>query len=124
MLDEEMNKKQRIIIGIGIFLVILSWLFPPYEGEFRREGDNLKKYMGYHFLFLPPSERTVYVAVFGRTPNSTTLRSYRSKLSSNIVTSRVWVQVVTIVVSILGLLVLFAEKRNEESSNNPDAGNS
>ena len=108
-----MNKTQRIIISIGIFLVILSGLFPPYEGELRREGDTLKKYMGYHFLFLPPTERAVYIAVLGRTPKSMSWSGYQSKLNSHIVASRVWVQVVTIVVATIGFLFLFAEKRKK-----------
>ena len=107
-----MNKKQRIIISIGIFLVILSGLFPPYEGELLREGDTLKKYMGYHFLFLPPNERAVYIAVLGRTPSIQAFHNYKSKLNSHIVASRVWVQIVTIVVATIGLMVLFAEKKD------------
>jgi hypothetical protein len=109
-----MNKKQRIIISIGILLVILSGLFPPYEGEFRREGDNLKKYMGHHFLFLPPNERAVYIAVFDRTPKRMSWIGHHGKLNSHIVASRVWVQVVTIVVATIGFLFLFAEKREDE----------
>ena len=108
-----MNKKQRIIISIGIFLVILSGLFPPYVGELQREGDTLKKYMGYHFLFLPPNERAVYIAVFDRTPKSTAWSGYQSKLNSHIVASRVGVQFVTIVVATIGFLFLFEEKRKK-----------
>jgi len=121
-LEEEMNKRQQIIISVGILLVILSGLFPFYEGEFRREGANLEKYMGYHFLFLPPNERDVYEAVLGRTPSSTISHGHLSVCSSHIITSRVWLQIVTVVVASLGLLVLFAEKKNEGSSNKPDAG--
>ena len=109
-----MNRKQRIVISIGIFLVVLSGLFPPYEGELRSEGDTLKKYMGYHFLFLPPNERAVYIAVFNRTPKSRSCGYFQSKLNSYIVASRVWVQFVTIVVATIGFLFLFAEKRKNE----------
>jgi len=93
--------------------VILSGLFPAYEGEFRREGDNLKKYMGYHFLFLPPSERAVFEAVIGKSPSNTMSQQALSSFSSHIITSRVWVQIVTIVVATMGLLVLFAEKKTD-----------
>jgi uncharacterized membrane protein len=124
MLEAEMNKRQQIIISIGILLVILSGLFPSYEGEIWREGGNLGKYMGYHFLFLPPNERDVFEAVLKRTPSDTMSDQNQILIacSSHIITSRAWLQIVTIVVATLGLLVLFAEKRNEESSNKPDAG--
>ncbi len=119
-----MNKKQRIIISIGIFLVILSGLFTPYEGEWQWGwgGDTiitLKKYMGYHFLFLPPDERAVYYAF--REEWEYLNWSKESRLSSHIIASRVWVQVVTIVVATIGLLFLFSEKRKDKSSNKQDA---
>ncbi len=107
-----MNKKQRIILSIGIFIVIISGLFPPYEGELLRDGDILKKYMGYHFLFLPPNEKAIYIAVYGQIPNTMPWLGSHSRLNSHIVESRVWVQIVTIVVATIGLMALLAEKKD------------
>jgi hypothetical protein len=78
-----MNKKQRIILSVGILLVIFNGLFPPYEGELRQK-----------------------VSMF----------------SSHIITSRVWIQVVTVVVATLGLLFLVAGKDNKGFSKKPDIG--
>jgi len=108
-----MNKRQRIIITIGIFLVILSGLFPSYKGEYCSGGGNLKKYMGYYFLFLPPTERDVYEALTGEMPHSATDQASLSEFSSYIIISRFWVQFITVVIVTLGLFVLFGEKRNE-----------
>jgi hypothetical protein len=57
-LEDEMNKKQRIILSVGILLVIFNGLFPPYEGELRQKGDNLKNYMGYLSCLLPRRSET------------------------------------------------------------------
>lgn len=99
-----MNQKQQIILCISIFLVIVSGIFLPYEGEFGLGFSHiiLKKDMGYHFLFVPPTGQDV--GEF----------TYRG---SRIITARVWVQLVTIVVATLGLLLLFAGKKDKKSSN-------
>ena len=54
-----MNKKQRIAILIGIILVLICGLFPPYEGEI---GGRMpaKKELGYHFILDPPSFEEIY----------------------------------------------------------------
>src|SRR3989338_6937350 len=122
MLEDEMNKKQRIILSIGILVVILSGLFPPYEGEFRKEGDNRKIYMGYHFLFASPTERDVLEAFRGAPKSTAVSQDILSRFNSYIITSRVLVQVVTIVIATLVLLFLVAGKDNKESSNKPNAG--
>ncbi len=108
-----MNKRQRIVITIGIFLVILSGLFPSYDGEYLGKDINMKKYMGYYFLFLPPTEKDVYEAFIREPLPGAVNYMTQSAFSSYIITSRFWVQVVTVVIATLGLFVLFGEKRNE-----------
>ena len=123
-LEDEMNKKQRIILSIGVLAVIVSGLFPPYEGEIRLEGDNRKIYMGYHFLFAPPTGQDVLGVWSGAQIRTVIPRDKlnRFNLNSYIITSRVCIQVVTIVIATLGLLFLVTGKDNKESSNKPDAG--
>jgi len=111
----KMNQRQRLIVSGAILLVILSGLFPPFEAEFLQTGDNMKKYMGYHFLFMPPTDNDVFEA-FSAKGVSTQSRDTLGKRSSHIITSRLWIQGVTVIVSALGLLVLFSEKRNQGSS--------
>ena len=48
-------KKQLIILWIGLGLVVLSILFPPWMGTFR-SGEKKDAFAGYGFLFSPPSE--------------------------------------------------------------------
>ena len=105
-----MNKAQQVVVIIGLVLVILTALFPPYEAELHREGDNFKVWMGYRFFFAPPSQRELYRVVVGHEASST---SSLSMYSANIVMSRVWVQDATIVIVTLGLLLLLGARRKE-----------
>lgn len=59
-----MNIKQKIVIAVATVLVALSGLFPPFEGEYRRQGDNLRKYIGYHSIFSPPSDVALHTTFF------------------------------------------------------------
>jgi hypothetical protein len=49
-----MNKKQKIVISIGIAVIVLMALFPPYTDVVLRDGDNLKSFCGYSSFFSPP----------------------------------------------------------------------
>ncbi len=111
-----MNKKQQIVVAMAVACVALSGLFPPYEGEYRREGDNLKRYIGYRFLFAPPSEEDVCRIIHGKEPSDPS-DFYLSKSSSQIITSRVWVQIVTIVIAATGIVLLLGDKKQIGSSN-------
>ncbi|MFH1748961.1 MAG: hypothetical protein ABIG44_18160 [Planctomycetota bacterium] len=110
-----MNKHQQIVVLIGVVLVVLSSLFPPYEGELRMEGDNLKNYLGYRFLFTPPSQADVFQALLGRSPNS---NSRLSICSSHIITSRLWVQIATIVIATAGVALVLGQKNRKGPSKN------
>jgi hypothetical protein len=61
---------------------------------------------------------------YGRkvTTSRTTWATFLSMFSSHIITSRVWIQVVTVVVATLGLLFLVAGKDNKGFSKKPDIG--
>jgi hypothetical protein len=107
-----MNRIQQVIVIIGVVLVILSGLFPPYEGEFHPEGLNYKQYMGYHFLFVPPSGAEVFRAIFDREWDVGG-QQYHSRYSSHIILSQVSVQVVTVVIATVGLFLVFGVKRKE-----------
>ena len=108
-----MNRNQKIVVTIGVALVVFSGVFPPFEGELRRQGDNRKTYMGHRLLFVPPSGADVYRGILGRGPLSNA-KSYLSWYSSRIVTSQVWVQVVTVVIATAGLALALGDrnKRN------------
>jgi len=114
-----MNKKQRIVVLIGTVLAVLSGLFPPYEGEFRREGEVLTKYMGNYFLFAPPTEGEVYQAILGRTPSGTISPG---RFNSHIVASRLWIQIFIILIATIGLALLLGGKLKQRSFNKLSAG--
>lgn len=101
-----MNQNQRLIILIGIFLVLLSGLFPAYEGEWRRTGDNYKKYLGYHFIFNPPDSDFVGEAFRGKSDIG-----YDERYSSQIIASRFFIQIFTILIVTLGLVILFKDQK-------------
>ena len=48
-----MNRKQRITVTIGIITFALASLFPPFTGIYLREGDDLTRFIGYHWIFSP-----------------------------------------------------------------------
>jgi len=50
-----MNKKQRLIIIVGVFMVVAMILFPPWVGSAYRSG---KYPAGYGLLFSPPPNVT------------------------------------------------------------------
>lgn len=107
-----LNKVQRIILSVGILLVVTSGLFLPYEGEISRGGDNPEIYMGHYFLFTPPTKTAVFEAYLGRklesTPSSPQdLRQF----SSHIIAPLVWIKISVIVLTTVGFVILFAEKK-------------
>ncbi len=105
--DPAMNGRQRIAIGIGVALVIFSGLFPPYEAEWRRSGDNAKMFLGYYFVLAPPGPHDAQRAFWSLTGNQKPLNA---SCSTQIVTSRVWLQLGVIVVATAGVVLLLATK--------------
>lgn len=90
-----MNKKQKIIIGIGLALILLSGLFPAYEVPINNSGI-FNKYLGYHFLFSHPL-------------------GYEYE-RAHIVISYFVIQIVTILLLTIGLVFLFADPKHENKS--------
>jgi len=105
-----MNRNQKIVVAIGVVLVVLSGLFPPYEGEFAGEGDNPKRHLGRHFLFAPPTPEYVSKAIRGAnasTPTGRKLAYYRA----SVVLSEVVVQLSVIVLATAGVTLLLAKRK-------------
>ena len=49
-----MNKKQKIISIIGIVLIFLSGLIPPWKFTTGDSITYIERPIGYYFIFLPP----------------------------------------------------------------------
>jgi hypothetical protein len=115
-----MNKKQRIVVIVALVLVAVCGLFPPYEGEYPMKGDNLRAYIGYRFLFAPPSREQMMREIWQDRFVDMKRHTYRCRAS--IIVSRIYVQIVVIVTLTAGLLLLFRNAEHSRPSNKPDAG--
>jgi len=70
--------------------------------------------MGYYFLFTPPSELQVIEDLVQRDIESELSPNERGSYSSYIITSRVWIKIVIVVFTTIGLTILFSEESNDE----------
>jgi hypothetical protein len=53
-----MNKKQQIVLLLGLLLMMLNGLFPPFEAEEKataKDETTTTTYLGYHIVFSHPS---------------------------------------------------------------------
>lgn len=76
-----MNKKQRIVLIIGLFLFAVTALFPAYAGVVQTEGDNYKYYLGHYCVLIPPSDIVVNNLFSGVTiVESFSSTSYRDRI--------------------------------------------
>lgn len=91
-----MNKKQRIVIMIGLGLILLTGLF-PYYGQ----------YIGYYFIFTPPHRHRISFDS-ERTEGAP---SYYGNIS----VSRFFMQTVTISLLTIGLVFLFADRKENKN---------
>ena len=104
-----MNQKQRIAIAIGIILVALCGLVPPYYGERVSTGDNLKANVGYRLIFAPPSPQTVAEAFGYAEVEDYMLPLYHARIA----TDRVLIQMSTIIVVAIGAVALLAGRKQK-----------
>lgn len=103
-----MNQKQRIVILIGIILVLICGLFPPYEGEIRTSGENIKKEIGYHFLLSSLSAEKIHNEMLSDYPEAPQYeQSDAMRYYAYISTSKYGVQIITIVLVTIGLVFIF-----------------
>ena len=102
-----MNRRQKVVVVIGVILVLLCGLFPPFEGECRLRGENLKAFVGYRFLFSPPSQDEVWSVIGGL--------AAADRYSSHIETQRVWLQFATVIIATVGLVVLLGDRPRNRS---------
>jgi hypothetical protein len=103
-----MNQMQRIVIIAGTALVALCGIFPPYNGEWVREGNNFKTSVGYHLVFTPPSPREVADAFGNGTVEDMWLPCYHARIA----TDRTMLQIGTVILITIGAVFLFAERRH------------
>ena len=103
-----MNRNQKAVIGLGVFLIILSWLFPFYEGEMRVAGNIFAiQPIGFYSVFSPPPVDAI---------KNTFVRAGHRNWSSLAFGCRVnnaflLVQILVIALACFGLFLLFSSRR-------------
>jgi len=102
-----MNKKQIIILWIGIAVIVLMGLFPPWLVEGHR--------VEYWSIFAPPSHlRPVYphdlLDEVAGTP-----RYESSRLNAEIVTDYLFAQWLMVTAITVGLIITFQDRRPNDS---------
>jgi hypothetical protein len=60
-----MNKKQKVVISLGIFVLIVMVLFPPYAGGKKPLGEAVHGSLGFHPIWNPPDAEYAYEALIG-----------------------------------------------------------
>lgn len=60
-----LNKKQKFILLLGIFFVLIACLYPPWEYTFAKPGMTIiTQPAGYNYIFSPPSPQNKYFYQF------------------------------------------------------------
>jgi uncharacterized membrane protein len=111
-----------MVVVIGLILIILTWLYPYYEGQYiEYRSPNVKKaYMGFYSLFNPPNKTEIYKEINGKMPED----SYEfSRYHSRIVISLLLVQLLIICLVCLGLFLLFSSTQIKKQKESSEAGN-
>jgi hypothetical protein len=106
------NKKQSTIIIIGLGIILLMGLIPPWKCAFSvAKLSHLERPAGYGFIFYPPSP--VNFAKSGEF--GTTTMSNPSYWSVRLDFSRLFIQWAVIVIAVAGICLVL--KENDEGSN-------
>jgi len=104
-----MNRKQKIVVGLAVILVMISGLFPAYEGEMATNGDGFKCRLGHHFIFTPPSSYEVSREMGSLGMDMSPLARFRSR----IMLTELSVQLAVIILASVGLTIILWKRRTE-----------
>lgn len=109
-----MNKKQKTTIVIAIVLLLLNILFPPLKSNISRNGDNIRKDIGYCFIFLRPTGEDIIKKVFDESVAEKFDIKMINKfqiIQSSITYPRLFIQMVTILLITIGFCLLFTKTK-------------
>src|SRR5260370_2203243 len=99
-----MNSRQKKVLLVGAALVVLMFLFPPWD--YFNSDSSMHKLDGYHLLFAPPSRENIK-AIFApdkvRYPESVRIEVDRVRLS---------VQCLSATTFVLGLFLALGTTRS------------
>jgi len=132
-----MNRKQKITIWVGVILVALMAVFPPWTGNKTDESreptgtaiDKSEKFIGFHFIFSQPKYRQ-YHAVSYKYRNgqlvSANPKGYYSQheyQNSRIDLVRFLMQIIPVVLICGGFICTYRDKKNKNGINIITSGN-
>lgn len=92
-----MNRRQKIVLWIGIAVIVVMGVFPPWLYTTTGNGLNSKKNAGYSCILFPPPPKGV---------------GLRYGISLDV--SRLCVQWAIVVVITAGLIVAFKDNKDEQ----------
>ncbi|MFC1552335.1 hypothetical protein ACFL6P_07180 [Candidatus Latescibacterota bacterium] len=117
-----MNKRQRIALIIGMLLIILMVIFPPYRGIISGR-IKVDKFIGYGLFFAPPDALNRELRDVESKEKKEEMRSALSKGGVSINTfidyKRLSTQIILCIIITFGSIVL-QYKRNDEVTNETD----
>lgn len=115
-----MNRNQKVILIVGLFLILLSGLFPAYEGVWKYNyGSDVKfeKYLGYYFIFKAPEPYQIAreMEPYAKITKKFNLDINHQQWNTSVIVSRYFIQIITILLLTIGLMILFADPKFEKS---------
>ncbi len=100
-----LNHKQRIVLGAGMFSLVVNFLFPPYVSEF----DEFKHFVSYGFILDPPGPRASYDSLHNKYNPERDAAWLKTTLYDRHLNIAIWLnQGVVIVLVTLGALLAMA----------------
>ena len=117
-MDITMNKKQKVVFAIGLFLFFLAGFFPNFEGRYNYENISLSVRLGRHCILNPFSGQYVKDIVnesFGEQLGKYDLFQHEPSLRfrSVLLFEETIIQLVIIVASTIGTVLLLATKKEK-----------
>ncbi len=127
-----MNKKQIKVLWVGVILITLMAVFPPWIGTKTGESsaptglftNRSEKFIGFHFIFSQPKYRQYHPVSYKYNGNGQLLsanpKSYYSRheyQNSRIDLRRFLVQIIPVVLICGGFICTYRDKNNKSRTN-------
>jgi len=114
-----MNEKQIKVLWVGVILITLMAIFPPWLGRKRNESE---KFIGFHFVFIQPKYRQLnhpssYRIINGQRVNDKSYYSRYEYQNSRIDLGRFVMQIIPVVLICGGLICTYRDKENKSRTN-------
>ena len=126
-----MNKKQIKVLWVGVILITLMAVFPPWIGNKTDESsapidlvtNRSEKFIGFHFIFSQPKYRQYHPVSYSSKNGqliSSNPKSYYSRheyQNSRIGLGRFVVQIIPVLLICGGFICTYRDKKNKSGTN-------